>query len=82
MIRSKRSLPRPVKRTSRVVRSALLACIAIAAMGMLSANAGSEKELLAPKGHLRVGVYPGSPTSMVVDSATKQTHGVAYDLGQ
>ncbi len=37
--------------------------------------------MLAPKGHLRVGVYPGSPTSMVIDPATKQTHGVAYDLG-
>ena len=33
-----------------------------------------EKKLLAPTGRLRVGVYPGSPTSMVVDPATKQTH--------
>lgn len=41
-----------------------------------------EKKLLAPTGRLRVGVYPGSPTSMVVDPATKQTHGLAYDLGQ
>jgi polar amino acid transport system substrate-binding protein len=62
--------------------NALLACIALAAIGAVSANAGDEKELLAPKGHLRVGVYPGSPTSMVTDSVTKQTHGVAYDLGQ
>jgi polar amino acid transport system substrate-binding protein len=77
MIRSKlsRSLVRSCK-------NALLACIAVAAIGALAANAGDEKELLAPKGHLRVGVYPGSPTSMVVDPATKQTHGVAYDLGQ
>ena len=50
--------------------------------GTLSAHAGTEKELLAPTGHLRVGVYPGSPTSMVVDPATKQTHGIAHDLGQ
>jgi ABC-type amino acid transport substrate-binding protein len=50
-------------------------------MGALSADAGDEKELLAPKGSLRVGVYPGSPTSMVTDPATRQTHGVAYDLG-
>jgi polar amino acid transport system substrate-binding protein len=41
-----------------------------------------EKPLLAPTGRLRVGVYLGSPTSMVVDPATKQTHGLAYDLGQ
>ena len=66
----------------RLGNNALLACIALAAIGAVSANAGDEKELLAPKGHLRVGVYPGSPTSMLVDPATKQTHGVAYDLGQ
>jgi polar amino acid transport system substrate-binding protein len=83
MIRSKllRSLPRATTSASRLARSALLACIALAAMGALSANAGNEKELLAPKGSLRVGVYPGSPTSMVTDPATTQTHGVAYDLG-
>lgn len=67
---------------SRLARSALLGCIALAAAGTLSANAGGEKELLAPKGSLRVGVYPGSPTSMIVDPATKKTHGVAYDLGR
>ena len=71
-----------VRSTSRFTRSALLACLAITAAGALSAAAGSEKDLLAPKGSLRVGVYPGSPTSMVVDPATSQTHGVAYDLGQ
>ncbi|MEH2569071.1 transporter substrate-binding domain-containing protein [Bradyrhizobium sp. AZCC 2289] len=83
MIRSKllRSLPRAITRASRLARSALLACIALAAMSAVSANAGDEKELLAPKGSLRVGVYPGSPTSMVTDPATKQTHGLAYDLG-
>jgi polar amino acid transport system substrate-binding protein len=47
-----------------------------------SAHAAGEKELLAPTGHLRVGVYPGSPTSMVTDPATSQTHGVTYDLGR
>jgi len=83
MIRSNllRPLPRATTRATRLARSALLACIALAAMGALSANAGDEKELLAPKGSLRVGVYPGSPTSMVVDPVTRQTHGVAYDLG-
>ena len=76
MIRSR--LLRPLLRSGS---SALLACIALSAIGALSVYAGSETELLAPKGHLRVGVYPGSPTSMVTDPATKQTHGVAYDLG-
>jgi polar amino acid transport system substrate-binding protein len=36
---------------------------------------------LAPTGHLRVGVYAGSPTSQVTDPETKQNHGVTYDLG-
>jgi polar amino acid transport system substrate-binding protein len=61
---------------------ALLACIALSLLGPLSAKAGTESALLAPMGRLRVGVYPGSPTSMVVDPATKQTHGIAYDLGR
>jgi polar amino acid transport system substrate-binding protein len=37
---------------------------------------------LAPSGHLRVGVYAGSPTSQVTDPQTKQNHGVTYDLGK
>jgi polar amino acid transport system substrate-binding protein len=47
-----------------------------------SAHAAGEKELLAPTGHLRVGVYPGSPTSLVTEPNSKQTHGVTYDLGK
>jgi polar amino acid transport system substrate-binding protein len=57
----------------------------IVLMGAFSAppsRAAGEKELLAPTGHLRVGVYAGSPTSMVTDPNTKQTHGVTYDLGK
>jgi len=84
MIRSRllRALARPSRRTSGFARNALLACIAISALGTLSAKAGPESEQLAPTGHLRVGVYPGSPTSMVVDPASKQTHGLAHDLGE
>jgi polar amino acid transport system substrate-binding protein len=47
-----------------------------------ASHAAGEKELLAPTGHLRVGVYAGSPTSMVTDPNTKQIHGVTYDLGR
>jgi polar amino acid transport system substrate-binding protein len=66
---------------SGLAGNALLACIVIVALGVLPAKAGPESKQLAPTGHLRVGVYPGSPTSMVVDPA-KQTHGLAYDLGR
>lgn len=36
---------------------------------------------LAPTGVLRVGVYLGSPTSLVRDAKTGQSHGVAFELG-
>jgi polar amino acid transport system substrate-binding protein len=37
---------------------------------------------LAPTGKLRVGVYPGSPTSMIRDRATGEVKGLTYELGQ
>lgn len=37
---------------------------------------------LAPTGKLRVGVYPGSPTSMIKDRVSGETKGVSYDLGR
>ena len=40
------------------------------------------RQILAPTGALRVGVYPGSPTSMVRDPASGETKGVAYELGK
>jgi len=84
MIRSRpfRAFARPSGGVSGLAGHALFACIVIAALGVLPAKAGPETKQLAPTGHLRVGVYPGSPTSMVVDPATKQTHGLAYDLGR
>src|SRR5262249_6326527 len=42
-------------------------------------QAASVKEVLAPTGKLRVGVYLGSPTSMVKTGT--ETHGLAHDLG-
>ena len=67
-------------RMSRLGRSMLIFCMIAGALGISGADAGGEKELLAPTGSLRVGVYPGSPTSMV--TVGDQTHGVAYDLGR
>jgi polar amino acid transport system substrate-binding protein len=37
---------------------------------------------LAPTGSLRVGVYPGSPSSMVTDPKTGERQGVSYRLGE
>jgi len=42
----------------------------------------SAAKVLAPAGELRVGVYLGSPTSMVVDAKSGKVHGVAVELGE
>jgi polar amino acid transport system substrate-binding protein len=65
-------------RTMRRVRIALAATLLLGAPALY---ANDEAHVLAPSGHLRVGVYMGSPTSMVTDSAN-QTHGVTYELGK
>jgi len=62
-----------------LTRTALLAAAIISLIGA-PARADGEAKLLAPSGTLRVGIYPGSPTSMVTDAAGKP-HGLAYDLG-
>jgi polar amino acid transport system substrate-binding protein len=54
----------------------------MAASLFTSALAQDMREILAPKGKLRVGVYPGSPTSMVRDEKTGETHGLSFDLGK
>jgi polar amino acid transport system substrate-binding protein len=65
--------------SGRLARTALLA---FAVTGLLGApaRADGEAKLLAPNGSLRVGIYPGSPTSMVTDAAGRP-HGLSYDLG-
>ena len=37
-------------------------------------------QTLAPSGELKVGVYLGSPTSMVMDAQTGKVHGVAAEI--
>jgi polar amino acid transport system substrate-binding protein len=38
--------------------------------------------VLAPTGKLRVGLYPGSPTSIIPASAAGEARGVAHDVGR
>ncbi|UWU73715.1 ABC transporter substrate-binding protein [Bradyrhizobium huanghuaihaiense] len=68
-----------MRTSGHITRSALLAVAVISLLGA-PARADGEAKLLAPSGTLRVGIYPGSPTSMVTDPAGKP-HGLAYDLG-
>ncbi|MCK1383427.1 ABC transporter substrate-binding protein [Bradyrhizobium sp. 21] len=65
--------------SQRLARTALFA-FAVISMPGAPARADGEARLLAPSGTLRVGIYPGSPTSMVTD-ASGEPHGLAYDLG-
>ena len=58
-----------------VAAAALAACTALA-----PAPPGDVRDALAPAGKLRVGVYSGSPTSMVRD-ASGEVKGVSVDLG-
>lgn len=68
-------------------RSFLLAVVLAASLhagcGTIApASDVAARNALAPSGKLRVGVYPGSPTSLVVDQKTGLKIGIAHDLGQ
>jgi polar amino acid transport system substrate-binding protein len=65
---------------SHIARTAVAA--AIAALASCGALAQDMREILAPNGKLRVGVYLGSPTSMVRDSRTGEIHGLSFELGR
>lgn len=63
--------------------------LAGAALALLAGCAGAPptapaavRERLAPTGTLRVGVYPGSPTSMLQVPGSTEMRGVAVDLGR
>jgi polar amino acid transport system substrate-binding protein len=68
------------------LRRSMLAALVLSSVlwaGCTSPPAGSgahEREVLAPSGKLRVGVYPGSPTSLV--SASGEARGVSVEIGQ
>jgi polar amino acid transport system substrate-binding protein len=52
------------------------------ALSIAGASAEDAQAILAPTGKLRVGVYFGSPTSLVRDSKTNEMHGLSFDLGK
>ena len=66
------------RRLSALVLSLLLTACA----GTSTAPRPEIKQALAPTGKLRVGVYPGSPTSMLRDPASGEVKGVSVDLGK
>jgi polar amino acid transport system substrate-binding protein len=63
-----------------IVSLAVAATIAVSSSTVTVAEGA--RDVLAPTGKLRVGAYPGSPTSMVQDLKTGETHGLSVDLGK
>jgi len=72
------------RRALLVLASALLASVVVQLPSVAQDSAAQilAPQILAPEGKLRVGVYLGSPTSMVQQGASGEAHGVAYDLGR
>jgi polar amino acid transport system substrate-binding protein len=69
-----------VRTTQRL--AALASTLLIAACAAQPAAPSPEiRRVLAPTGKLRVGVYPGSPTSMVRNPVSGEVAGVSVDLG-
>jgi polar amino acid transport system substrate-binding protein len=72
-------------------RRALLAlaagCVGLCAVALSGCSTSPPvdpvvRQILAPSGALRIGVYAGSPTSMVRDAKTGEKIGLALNLGQ
>jgi len=85
-----RSKPLWALALSGVVVAALLGCsttvqpsgtVASAATEAASSAPAAVRQALAPTGVLRIGVYAGSPSSMVRHPQTGETEGVALNLG-
>ena len=60
----------------------LLPLLLAGCAGMSAAPAPEVRQALAPTGKLRVGVYPGSPFSLMRDPASGEIKGVAVEVGR
>ena len=65
-----------------VLTAAAAVTLAGNAAGTQVAPAPEVRQAAAPTGRLRVGVYPGSPTSMLRDPASPDPKGLAFELGR
>jgi polar amino acid transport system substrate-binding protein len=64
---------------------AVLAVVGSFAVAGANANGAinpETRQILAPTGKLRVGLYPGTPTSILPDQQPDGPRGVGYDLGK
>lgn len=70
-----------VKFSHLVAALAIAGSIAMAGSGAVRAADAEAQKILAPTGKLRVGLYPGTPTSILPDPQSGGPRGVGYDLG-
>lgn len=63
---------------------ALLSLALLAGSGLAGSHAATtgDPQALAPSGVLRLGLYRGSPTSIIEGATPRESKGVAYDLGR
>jgi len=67
----------------RIVAFLMIVGSLISVCGGVAVTADSEpRQILAPGGKLRVGLYPGTPTSILLDPQLGGPRGVGYDLGK
>jgi polar amino acid transport system substrate-binding protein len=73
-----------VTRTRRIIVAALTLVGSLVSMNASTAIAADPepRQILAPTGTLRVGLYPGTPTSILPDPKSGGPRGVGYDLGK
>jgi len=71
------TLPRSIARLAAIALVLLAGCASVATVPDPSAV-----RALAPTGGLRVGLYPGTPTSIIGDPASGSAKGVGFDLGR
>lgn len=67
----------PIVLLLAIIGSVLTGCAGTAADPSREA-----RQILAPTGTLRVGLYPGTPTSLLEDPGSSEPRGVGYDLGK
>jgi polar amino acid transport system substrate-binding protein len=68
--------------SSLVAALAVAGSIVVAGAGAAGAADPQAQQVLAPTGRLRVGLYPGTPTSILPDTQSGGPRGVGYDLGK
>ena len=69
------------KLSGLVAALAIAGSIVVAGAGAAGAADAELQRILAPTGKLRVGLYPGTPTSILPDAQSGGPRGVGYDLG-